>query len=39
MAQEKKTRRQKDISRLLKERINIRKDKIRRQKPKDKPGR
>jgi hypothetical protein len=39
MAQGKTTRRQKDISRLLKERINIRKDKIRKSKPKDKPGR
>jgi hypothetical protein len=37
MAREKTTRRQKDISRLLKERITVRKDKIRKSKPRGKP--
>jgi hypothetical protein len=38
MAGEKVTRRQKDISRLIKERSKISKDKIRRDKGKKKPG-
>ena len=38
MAGEKVTRRQKDISRLIKERIKVRKDKIKHGKGKGKPG-
>ncbi len=38
MAGEKVTRRQKDISRLIKERSKISKDKIRRDKAREKPG-
>jgi hypothetical protein len=38
MAREKTTRRQKDISRLLKERSKIQKDKIRRSTRRGKPG-
>jgi len=38
MAREKTTRRQKDISRLLKERSKIQKDKIRRSKGRGNPG-
>jgi len=38
MARERSTRRQKDISRLLKEQSRIRKDKLRRDKGRIKPG-
>jgi hypothetical protein len=38
MAGEKLTRRQKDISRLIKERSKVQKDRIRRDKAKRRPG-